>query len=391
MKTFSVVINTQCGLSGTDELSQGLRDLRRVVERHPGLSGWQAFDLNTPGTTLHDLIQAAKGEQVLVVLNPALIVCNQLVETMQSVLADFPDSVVAPGDPRTAHGEWQIDYASRSGFDRYVDRRAALPQARVAAENPSWLLMANRTRLLSAWANGAPPSGSDAWPDALYPQWEASRAFVHSYADYQCNDRKEMLDLIPASVQRLMDVGGGEGRFLAAFQAARGGDTLLVEPNPDSAKTAQSAGVSVLNARFESVQVAQVGVFDCISFLDVLEHLVNPLEALLHASLLLKPGGHVLISVPNVGHWSVVQDLLQGRFDYLPVGILCNTHVRFFTEPTLRQLLGDAGLEVVTWRNQPSPMPATFAEFLGGRNSDASPVNLSSMNTDSFHVLARKP
>ena len=43
----------------------------------------------------------------------------------------------------------------------------------------------------------------------------------------------------------------------------------------------------------------------------------------------LPPGGVVVLSVPNVGHWSVVADLLAGRWDYLPAGLVCVTHLRF--------------------------------------------------------------
>ena len=47
------------------------------------------------------------------------------------------------------------------------------------------------------------------------------------------------------------------------------------------------------------------------------------------------PGGRLVLSVPNVGHWAVVEDLLAGRWDYLPIGLLCYTHYRFFTRRTL--------------------------------------------------------
>lgn len=391
MITFSLMINTHCGLSGTEELAQGLRDLRRNFEQHPSFRGWYEFDASQTDRSPEELIHGVISDQIILVLNPALIVCNHLVESLQAVLRKFPESIVVPADPRTAHGKWQIDYASRAGFDSYADKRAALPQTVAASSNAPWLLMANRASLQTFWLKKPMQTWVDTFFHWVQPRLEAQHAFVHSYADYQCNDRQEMLDMIPLGVQRLMDVGGGEGRFLTVFRMARGGETLLVEPNPSSATTAQKIGISVLNARFESVKEDQVGLFDCISFLDVLEHMVDPLEALLHASTLLKQGGYVLMSVPNMGHWSVVQDLLQGRFDYLPVGILCCTHLRFFTETTLRQLLHDANLKVATWRNQASPMPAAFSMFLKDRAIDQIPINLQSMNTDSFHVLAVKP
>lgn len=100
-------------------------------------------------------------------------------------------------------------------------------------------------------------------------------------------------------------------------------------------------------------------------------------------------GRSLLLSVPNVGHWSVVWDLLQGEFDYQPVGILCTTHLRFFTRRGLERLLGDARFTVERWEDVPSPPPAAFAALL-----DACPqgvaIDRASLATESFHVLARR-
>ncbi len=59
---------------------------------------------------------------------------------------------------------------------------------------------------------------------------------------------------------------------------------------------------------------------------------------------LLTPDGCVVASIPNVGHWSVVADLLEGRWDYAAAGIHCITHLRFFTRYGLEQLMTAAGL-----------------------------------------------
>ena len=163
---------------------------------------------------------------------------------------------------------------------------------------------------------------------------------------------------------------------------------MLVEPSATSADVAQARGLKVATTRFECVTAEAHGQFDCISFLDVLEHMKNPLAALEHAKWLLNPGGTVLLSVPNVGHWSVVEDLLEGRFDYLPLGILCCTHLRFFTERSLRELLADAGLEVKAWRNQPSPLPQRMKAGLEAARTAGVALDFTSLETDSFQVLA---
>jgi hypothetical protein len=54
----------------------------------------------------------------------------------------------------------------------------------------------------------------------------------------------------------------------------------------------------------------------------------------------------VVASLPNVGHWSILADLLAGHFDYIPYSILSGTHLRFFTRRTVVDLFEAAGYRV---------------------------------------------
>ena len=88
--------------------------------------------------------------------------------------------------------------------------------------------------------------------------------------------------------------------------------------------------------------------YDLILLLDVLEHLVDPVGTLKRLSTLLKPGGHVIVSVPNIAHLSVSLPLLFGRrFTYTEAGILDRTHLKFFVEKTAIDLLNNANLTVI--------------------------------------------
>jgi 2-polyprenyl-3-methyl-5-hydroxy-6-metoxy-1,4-benzoquinol methylase len=83
--------------------------------------------------------------------------------------------------------------------------------------------------------------------------------------------------------------------------------------------------------------------FDYILCADVLEHLRNPEGVLKKTAGMLKENGSVLLSMPNVAHNSVVFDLIENRFDYTEVGILDQTHLKFYTYPSLVRLCTDAG------------------------------------------------
>ena len=87
-------------------------------------------------------------------------------------------------------------------------------------------------------------------------------------------------------------------------------------------------------------------MYDYAIFADVLEHLRDPLKVLRRAAEFVRPGGKIIISVPNLGHWQIVASLINNDFSYNKVGIMDNTHTHFFTEPTLRELIKEAGLEL---------------------------------------------
>ncbi len=89
--------------------------------------------------------------------------------------------------------------------------------------------------------------------------------------------------------------------------------------------------------------------YDFIVFADVLEHLRNPAQILSDARQLLKPGGRVIISLPNIAYSGVIADLLAGQFNYTEEGILDQTHVQFFTRDSLYRLLCNGGFKPTRW------------------------------------------
>src|SRR5262249_2933315 len=117
---------------------------------------------------------------------------------------------------------------------------------------------------------------------------------------------------------------------------------------PDAADAAQAGLVCdrVLSVALEDVSEEFPGEFDAVLFGDVLEHLVDPSRALARVRPWLSARGVVVASVPNLGHWSVVADLLEGRFDYVPYSILSGTHLRFFTRRTAEDLFESCGYRV---------------------------------------------
>lgn len=138
-----------------------------------------------------------------------------------------------------------------------------------------------------------------------------------------------------APVARILEVGAGEGA-LGARLAAAGYDYLGLEPDPASFGRARArlAGVGageVLPARLEDVDPSRSG-FDVVAAFEVLEHIEDDAAALEAWRARLRPGGHVLLSVPafadRFGPW----DVLAG-------------HVRRYERTDLAAVLERAGFE----------------------------------------------
>lgn len=370
-------------LAGTAELAQGLRRLRSLLGPASG-GAWH--ELHAAAAPPAAVLPACTASFLLVLVEPALLATGMLGMRLHEALASGRASCAVATDQRGAVGEWAIGYTSDGDFERYVEGRQRLPATAPWPGDPPCAYLVEVAAARDALGRN-PRLGWADLPAALGPATVlAPRAFVHAYHGYQQGDRAEMLDLLPGSVRRLLDVGGGEGRFARAFLRQRGGEAWLVEPSGAAARAEAHDGLHVVRGRLEDLDTGAAGTFDAVSFLDVLEHMEDPLAALLTARRFLRPGGLLLASVPNVGHWSIVRDLAHGRFDYGPVGILCATHLRFFTAQSLARVLGDAGFEIRHCRRAGPPMPEEFERFLA-----ATPEfgwDRDSLQTESLHVLA---
>ena len=87
--------------------------------------------------------------------------------------------------------------------------------------------------------------------------------------------------------------------------------------------------------------------YDVVVAADVLQHLARPERLLREIRSVLRPGGAVLVCVPNGVHWYPRLRFLTGRFGYDRRGILDEDHLRFFTRASLRRMLTRTGYDVL--------------------------------------------
>ena len=166
--------------------------------------------------------------------------------------------------------------------------------------------------------------------------------------DYFTHSRPEVRALVPTGARIVVDVGCGAGAMGAALKSERPGiEVRGIEPNAEAAACARAVLDDVAVASGEQPMPASWPAPDCVVLADVLEHMVDPWASLRYWRTRLGPGGSVVVSLPNVGHWSVGEALSRGRWDYTEDGLLDRTHLRFFTRATAVELLEGAGFEVV--------------------------------------------
>jgi 2-polyprenyl-3-methyl-5-hydroxy-6-metoxy-1,4-benzoquinol methylase len=142
---------------------------------------------------------------------------------------------------------------------------------------------------------------------------------------------------------RLLEIGVGHGAFLQ-YAAMAGWEVVGVELSRYAAAHVRSQyGLTVIDGSIESAELP-TAAFDMVHLSHVLEHLLDPLNALRKIRTLLSPGGMVAIEVPNeLDNLHVRLKRLLGSDAAYPVRC---THITFFTPATLRQMLQRAGYHV---------------------------------------------
>ncbi len=160
-----------------------------------------------------------------------------------------------------------------------------------------------------------------------------------------------ILSLVPPRT-RVLEFGCATG-YMSAELASRLDCTVTgVEMSTEAADEARARCARVIVGDAERLDLdAELGRerFDVILFADVLEHLREPQPLLASVRRFLAPGGSVIASIPNVAHGSVRVALLQGEWCYRPVGLLDDTHLRFFTRDGVRDLFEGSGYVVTQW------------------------------------------
>ena len=162
--------------------------------------------------------------------------------------------------------------------------------------------------------------------------------------------RRDLLALVDRAPTSILEVGCATGTTGGHLKDRYGCRVTGIEIDPAMALVAEQRLDRVIVANLNRAFIDElVGAmrFDLILLGDVLEHLVDPWNAMVRARRLLAKDGRIITSVPNVIHLSTLASLVfLRRWPYRDRGIHDRTHLRFFTRKNLLELYALAGLSV---------------------------------------------
>ena len=171
--------------------------------------------------------------------------------------------------------------------------------------------------------------------------------------EYYLGIRQDLPELITEPKEKplcILEIGCGCGAMMGYIKGMYPHTRMYgVELVPEVARIAKHMG-EVVCGNIENMDYPwEEGYFDYIIMGDVLEHLMDPKEVLIRIRNYLKEGGHIIVSMPNMKHYSVLLPLLRWDvFPYMDSGILDRTHVKMYTGTEIQNLVQSSGYEIET-------------------------------------------
>jgi 2-polyprenyl-3-methyl-5-hydroxy-6-metoxy-1,4-benzoquinol methylase len=169
------------------------------------------------------------------------------------------------------------------------------------------------------------------------------QAFSNDQAlKYQNAGNTLLLQQVIPGLRIALDVGCGCGdnarHLISRFP---GLEVIGITASPEEAQIAQRyiKEIHIANLDSSDLTFLEKCSFDLVVLSHVLEHLKEPTDLVRRLTSQLKPGGQMLIAVPNILQFKNRLRLLLGRFEYEDTGIMDRTHLRFFTWRTAERYL----------------------------------------------------
>jgi 2-polyprenyl-3-methyl-5-hydroxy-6-metoxy-1,4-benzoquinol methylase len=139
----------------------------------------------------------------------------------------------------------------------------------------------------------------------------------------------------------LLDVGCGHGWFVHSAKSA-GWDASGVDPSPVVAHHNETRSLKILKGTLNTVDVCANSV-DALTMWHSLEHTIDPLSTLAAAKNCLKPGGRIIVAVPNVKSRGLQRRQTQWIWLQQPF-----VHIWHYSAKSLTESLHKSGFEIIS-------------------------------------------
>lgn len=168
-------------------------------------------------------------------------------------------------------------------------------------------------------------------------------------SNYYTQSRPEVASFVPSTTKTILDIGCGQGAFLKLVKEQTGAETWGIEVVIEVAKKAKNNIDKILTGKVEDVlNSIPDDYFDCITFNDILEHLLEPSDVLKMIKPKLSDKGIIIASIPNVRYFSNLYELfIKKDWEYKDAGILDSTHLRFFTQKSMKRMFEEADYNLI--------------------------------------------
>jgi 2-polyprenyl-3-methyl-5-hydroxy-6-metoxy-1,4-benzoquinol methylase len=166
--------------------------------------------------------------------------------------------------------------------------------------------------------------------------------------EYYQGKRPEVVDLISNSPRRILEIGCGDGSFRLLLKGTL--EYWGVEPFSEAAELAHKNIDNVFNSTYETA-LSQLpnNYFDLIICNDVIEHFADHDVFFSSIKTKMSKDSYIVGSIPNVRHIrNIINLIFRKDWMYKDDGILDRTHLRFFTEKSLKRTFKRHGYTLET-------------------------------------------
>lgn len=167
---------------------------------------------------------------------------------------------------------------------------------------------------------------------------------------YYGNVRHDVIDLIPKQAfGAALEIGGGDFGTLVSVMESSGCVGWGVDIRESGAPIDRMIVGSITSG--EVRRQLRTDFFDLVIANDVLEHIVDTAEFVNTIFDVLRSGGYVALSVPNVRQIRTAYHIfIRGRFPRDDAGLFDRTHVRWFCKSDVIEALSTAGFVLEQWQ-----------------------------------------